>query len=64
LAFDPPTRIETKDAVLIPKHHHETHQSREAANVMDRLVTPILVEIPKAENSISKTNCTQIAQKQ
>lgn len=55
----------SKPSVTLDIYTHLINdQSREAANVMDRLVTPILVEMPKAENSISKTNCTQIAQKQ
>ena len=55
----------SKPSVTLEIYTHLINdQTREAANVMDRLVTPILVEIPQTENSISKKNCTQIAQMQ
>ena len=55
----------SKPSVTLDIYTHLINdQSREAANVMDRLVTPILVEIPQVENSNSKSNCTQIAQMQ
>jgi len=55
----------SKPSVTLDIYTHLINdQTREAANVMDRLVTPILVEIPQTENSISKVNCTQIAQMQ
>ena len=55
----------SKPSVTLDIYTHLINdQTREAANVMDRLVTPILVEIPQVENSISKMNCTQIAQMQ
>jgi integrase len=45
----------SKPSVALDIYTHLINdQSREAANVMDRLVTPILVEIPQVENSFSR----------
>jgi vacuolar-type H+-ATPase subunit F/Vma7 len=45
----------SKPSVTLDIYTHLINdQTREAANVMDRLVTPILVEIPQVENSVSR----------
>ena len=45
----------SKPSVTLDIYTHLINdQTREAANVMDRLVTPILVEIPQVENSFSR----------